>query len=69
MGAASREVEPINRFARIGSERPFIGPEPARDISVGVCQEDHQRPKEYWESTANTNKQRASFKDICKNGY
>jgi hypothetical protein len=62
MGAASQEMEPVNCLAR-------IGPEPAHDISVGVCQKDHWRPKEYWESTANTNKERASFKDIYKNGY
>jgi hypothetical protein len=46
-----REMEAVIRLARIGSEHPLIRPEPGHDILVGVCQEDHQRPKEYWEST------------------
>jgi hypothetical protein len=45
----------IKLLARTGSEHPFIGPEPACGISVGVAKKavrdwSSRKHKEYWES-------------------
>jgi hypothetical protein len=48
--------ETAGQLARTGSEHPFIGPEPACGISIGVVKKafrdwtDRNR-KKYWEST------------------
>jgi hypothetical protein len=47
--------ETADQLARTGSEHPFIGPEPACDISVGVAKKavrdwTNTYHKKYWES-------------------
>jgi hypothetical protein len=47
--------ETVDQLAKTGSEHPFIGPEPACDISVGVAKKavrdlTSRKHKEYWES-------------------
>jgi hypothetical protein len=47
--------ETANQLARLGSERPFIGPGPACNISGGVAMKavrkwTHKHTKKYWES-------------------
>jgi hypothetical protein len=47
--------ETADQLARTGSEHPFIGPEPACGISVGVAKKAvrdwaSRKHKEYWES-------------------
>jgi hypothetical protein len=47
--------ETADQLARTGSEHPFIGPEPACGISVGVAKKaardwTNRKHKEYWES-------------------
>jgi hypothetical protein len=48
--------EMADQLAKTGSEHPFIGPEPACSISVGVAKKvvrdwTNRNHKEYWEST------------------
>jgi hypothetical protein len=48
--------ETADQLAKMGSERSFIGPEPACGISVGVARKvvrdwTNRNHKEYWEST------------------
>jgi hypothetical protein len=48
--------ETADQLAKMGSEHPFIGPEPACGISVGVAKKavrdwTNKKHKEYWEST------------------
>jgi hypothetical protein len=53
---SAEDNEIANQVARVGSERPFAGPEPACSFSAGVAKmvvtdwknRDH---KKYWEST------------------
>jgi hypothetical protein len=47
--------EMADQLAKTGSEHPFIGPEPACGISVGVAKKvvrdwTNKKHKEYWES-------------------
>jgi ribonuclease HI len=47
--------ETADQLAGTGSEHPFIGPEPACDISIGVAKEvvrdwTNRNHKKYWES-------------------
>jgi hypothetical protein len=48
--------ETPDQLARTGSEHPFIGPEPACGISIGVAKKaigdwTDRNHKKYWEST------------------
>jgi hypothetical protein len=50
-----------DQLAKIGSEHPFIGPEPACGISVGIAKKavrdwTNINHKEYWESTTGLRK-------------
>jgi D-arabinose 5-phosphate isomerase GutQ len=47
--------ETADQLAKLGSECPFVGPEPARGISVGVAKKavrdwTKRNHKKYWES-------------------
>jgi hypothetical protein len=49
--------ETADQLARTGSEHPFIGPEPAYGISVGVAKKavrdwTSRKQKKYWDSLA-----------------
>jgi hypothetical protein len=61
------ENETTDQLAKTGSGHPFIGPEPACGISVGVAKKAvrgwiNRSHKEYWESTTGLTQKRDSYK-------
>jgi hypothetical protein len=59
--------EMADQLAKTGSEHPFIGPEQACGITVGVAKKvvkdwTNRNHKEYWESTTGLQRQRHSYK-------
>jgi ribonuclease HI len=60
--------ETADQLARTGSENPFIGPEPACGISIGVAKKavrdwTNRNHKNHWEATTGLKRQRDSYQD------
>jgi hypothetical protein len=63
--------EKADQLARTGSEHPFIGPEPACGISIGIAKKavrdwTKRNHKNYWESVTGLKQAKGHTRALCQ---